>query len=49
MEILGKNRVIPVLVIEDASWAKDLGKCLLDSGISIVEVTLRYRCKLEGD
>jgi 2-dehydro-3-deoxyphosphogluconate aldolase/(4S)-4-hydroxy-2-oxoglutarate aldolase len=41
MEILGSNRVIPVLVIEDASWAADLGKCLLDSGISIVEVTLR--------
>jgi 2-dehydro-3-deoxyphosphogluconate aldolase/(4S)-4-hydroxy-2-oxoglutarate aldolase len=41
MEILGKNRVIPVLVIEDASWAGELGKCLLDSGISIIEVTLR--------
>lgn len=41
MEVLGKNRVIPVLVIEDSSWAYDLGKCLLDSGISIVEVTLR--------
>lgn len=41
MKILGKNRVIPVLVIEDASWARDLGKCLLDSGVSIVEVTLR--------
>lgn len=41
MEILGKNRVIPVLVIEDASWASELGKCLLDSGVSIVEVTLR--------
>ncbi|MEY4163486.1 MAG: hypothetical protein RLZZ79_438 [Actinomycetota bacterium] len=41
MEILGKNRVIPVLVIEDASWAEDLGRCLLDSGISIIEVTLR--------
>lgn len=41
MEILGKNRVIPVLVIEDASWASELGQCLLDSGVSIVEVTLR--------
>lgn len=41
MDILGKNRVIPVLVIEDASWAGELGKCLLDSGISIIEVTLR--------
>lgn len=41
MEILGNNRVIPVLVIEDASWASELGKCLLDSGVSIVEVTLR--------
>ena len=41
MEILGKNRVIPVLVIEDSSWASELGQCLLDSGVSIVEVTLR--------
>ena len=41
MEALGKNRVIPVLVIEDAAWAKDLGNCLMDSGINIVEVTLR--------
>jgi 2-dehydro-3-deoxyphosphogluconate aldolase/(4S)-4-hydroxy-2-oxoglutarate aldolase len=41
MDILGKNRVIPVLVIEDASWASELGKCLLDSGVSIVEITLR--------
>lgn len=28
-------------MIEDASWASELGKCLLDSGVSIVEVTLR--------
>ena len=41
MDFLGKNRVIPVLVIEDSSWAGSLGNCLVDSGISIVEVTLR--------
>ena len=33
--------VVPVLVIEDASWAKDLGECLVASGLPIVEVTLR--------
>ena len=41
MDALGKNRVIPVLVIEDSAWAKDLANCLMDSGINIVEVTLR--------
>ena len=34
-------RVIPVLVIEDASWASDLGACLVQSGLPVVEVTLR--------
>ena len=33
--------IIPVLVIEDSSWAADLGHCLVESGLPVVEVTLR--------
>ena len=41
MTITTKFSVVPVLVIEDATWAKDLGSCLVESGLPIVEVTLR--------
>lgn len=41
MKILTGHAVIPVLVIEDASWARDLGEVLVQSGLPIVEVTLR--------
>jgi 2-dehydro-3-deoxyphosphogluconate aldolase/(4S)-4-hydroxy-2-oxoglutarate aldolase len=33
--------IVPILVIEDASWAKDLGYCLVESGFPLLEVTLR--------
>jgi 2-dehydro-3-deoxyphosphogluconate aldolase/(4S)-4-hydroxy-2-oxoglutarate aldolase len=41
MSITNRFSVVPVLVIEDSTWAKDLGSCLVESGLSIVEVTLR--------
>jgi 2-dehydro-3-deoxyphosphogluconate aldolase/(4S)-4-hydroxy-2-oxoglutarate aldolase len=41
MTSISHFRVIPVLVIEDASWASDLGTCLVQSGLPVVEVTLR--------
>jgi 2-dehydro-3-deoxyphosphogluconate aldolase/(4S)-4-hydroxy-2-oxoglutarate aldolase len=41
MSVASKFSVIPVLVIEDSTFAKDLGSCLVESGLSIVEVTLR--------
>jgi len=43
MTLLAKFPVVPVLVIEDASWAADLGHCLVESGLEIVEVTLRTK------
>jgi 2-dehydro-3-deoxyphosphogluconate aldolase / (4S)-4-hydroxy-2-oxoglutarate aldolase len=39
-EILG-HRIIPVLVIRDASRALDVGKALVAAGLPAVEVTLR--------
>ena len=41
MEILNKFSIVPVLVIDDASWAGELGACLVDAGMPLVEVTLR--------
>lgn len=41
MKVLQDHSVIPVLVIEDASWAKDLGAALVAANLPIVEVTLR--------
>lgn len=41
MERLAGFSVVPVLVIEDASWAKDLATTLVASGLPIIEVTLR--------
>ena len=41
MKVLDHKNVIPVLVIEDSSWAKDLAITLLDAGLPVVEVTLR--------
>lgn len=41
MKVLNDVKVIPVLVIEDASWAVELAQQLVLSGLGIVEVTLR--------
>ncbi|MFT3888206.1 MAG: bifunctional 4-hydroxy-2-oxoglutarate aldolase/2-dehydro-3-deoxy-phosphogluconate aldolase [Arachnia sp.] len=38
---LGGNRIIPVVVIEDAARAAGLGAALVDGGIPVAEVTLR--------
>ena len=41
MNFLGGYKILPVLVTEDATWMKDLGKVLVDNGLPIIEVTLR--------
>ena len=33
--------ILPILTIEDASWAKELALCLVDNGITQLEITLR--------
>ncbi|MGH1441408.1 MAG: bifunctional 4-hydroxy-2-oxoglutarate aldolase/2-dehydro-3-deoxy-phosphogluconate aldolase [Cellvibrionaceae bacterium] len=42
------TRVIPVLVIENAEYAADLAKVLVDSGLPILEVTLRTPAALNA-
>ncbi len=41
LRILGKNRLLPVAVIEDADSAVPLCQALMAGGIDIIEVTLR--------
>lgn len=41
MKVLEGHSIVPVLVIEDASWAKELASTLVSAGLPIVEVTLR--------
>lgn len=36
-----QKSLIPILTMDDASWAKELAFCLLDNGITQVEITLR--------
>jgi 2-dehydro-3-deoxyphosphogluconate aldolase/(4S)-4-hydroxy-2-oxoglutarate aldolase len=43
-----KSRVIPVLVIEDASWSIDLATTMVDSGLPVVEVTLRTKASWDA-
>ena len=41
--MLKENKIISVLTIEDYSIASDLAKCLFDSGIRNLEITLRTK------
>lgn len=41
--MLSNFPIVPILVIEDASWAKELSHCLVESGFPILEVTLRTK------
>ena len=41
--MLKENKIISVLTIEDYSVASDLAKCLFDSGIRNLEITLRSK------
>jgi 2-dehydro-3-deoxyphosphogluconate aldolase/(4S)-4-hydroxy-2-oxoglutarate aldolase len=47
-EILSRAPVIPVLIIEDASRAVDLGRALVRGGLPVLEITLRTSAALEA-
>lgn len=47
LEICQMAPVIPVLVVEDASYARDLGEALVAGGLPVLEVTLRTDAALE--
>lgn len=39
--LLGNNRVIPVLVIDELDQALPLAQCLVDNGLPVLEITMR--------
>ena len=47
-KLLQKARIVPVVVIEDAKMAVQLAETLLESGLNIIEVTLRTKAALEA-
>ena len=47
-ELLAGIRIVPVVVIDDASDAVPLAKTLLASGLNAIEVTLRTEAGLEA-
>jgi 2-dehydro-3-deoxyphosphogluconate aldolase/(4S)-4-hydroxy-2-oxoglutarate aldolase len=47
-EILSSAPIIPVLVIEDANRAVELGRALVRGGLPVLEITLRTAAALEA-
>ena len=47
LELCMMAPVIPVLIIEDLSTAKNLGEALVAGGLPVLEVTLRTDCALD--
>ena len=47
-EVLGENRIVPVVVIDDAGAAPDLADALAAGGIRCAEITLRTPAGLEA-
>jgi 2-dehydro-3-deoxyphosphogluconate aldolase/(4S)-4-hydroxy-2-oxoglutarate aldolase len=47
-ELLSGVRVVPVVVIDDADNAVPLAECLVESGLSTIEVTLRTDAALDS-
>jgi 2-dehydro-3-deoxyphosphogluconate aldolase/(4S)-4-hydroxy-2-oxoglutarate aldolase len=39
--ILGKSPIIPILVVHDSSWIRDLASSLVACGFPLIEITLR--------
>ena len=47
-DVLGGNRIVPVVVIDDASRAADLADALSAGGIGCAEITLRTPAGLDA-
>jgi 2-dehydro-3-deoxyphosphogluconate aldolase/(4S)-4-hydroxy-2-oxoglutarate aldolase len=46
IDILGENRIIPIIVIDKVEHAIPLAEILLKSGFKVLEITLRTACAL---
>ncbi len=47
-QLLGQQKVVPVVVIDDEAAALSLAQALLDGGINVIEITLRNAYGLEA-
>ena len=47
-DMLGSNRIVPVVKINDAGQATDLASALTDAGITVIEVTFRTDAAAEA-
>jgi 2-dehydro-3-deoxyphosphogluconate aldolase/(4S)-4-hydroxy-2-oxoglutarate aldolase len=47
-DVLALSPVLPVIVIEDAAWAKPLARALVAGGVKTAEVTLRTPAALDA-
>ena len=47
-ELVGSQKVVPVVVIENAEQAVGLAQALLDGGMNVIEITLRNTYALEA-
>lgn len=47
-DMLGANRIVPVVKINDAGQATDLASALTDAGITVIEVTFRTDAAAEA-
>ena len=47
-DLLRNARVVPVVVVDDASVAVPLAEVLFEAGIETIEITLRTSCALEA-
>lgn len=47
IEALRETRIVPVLTLDDTRWAADLAHVLWDSGVRVIEVTLRTAAALD--
>ena len=47
-ELVGSQKVVPVVVIENAEQAVGLAQALLDGGMNVIEITLRNAYALEA-
>ncbi len=48
IELLGTNKIVPVVKIEDAVRAPDVGRALVAAGITVIEITFRTAAAAEA-
>ena len=48
LTVMERGRIVPVVVIEDPNKAVQLGRTILDAGLSLIEITMRTEKAMEA-